>query len=366
MYSTTRTIRRRRRSQARVSSRPGTRAARREPHNWARVCSGSAMVFRIRKGLLAALVLSLTALPAHAEITFAEERQVALWVLRRGGQVMVDGVENPCGDPLDLPDRDFRIVMVDLHGTVIEPKQLQEIQKLEHVRELYVPARVWSPVSDVKATFADESFQYYQGMKQLERFHAGLTTLAWLDIGDEGVKRMAPLTQLKHLRLNNTTIKDPKCFEALVNLESLDLGDAYVLDSSLAPLANMKNLRRLNLLGTLITDDGLKHLRELTAMEDLDLYGVRVTDSGVESLRKLTALRRLNLLGAQITDASAGILSSFTELRELNLYRSRITNAGLAKLHSLRNLELLDLRYSGVTGAGVQAFETALPKCKVT
>ena len=127
-------------------------------------------------------------------------------------------------------------------------------------------------------------------MKQLETFSAGLTTLAWLDIGDEGVKRLAPLTQLKHLRLNNTTIKDPKCFEALVNLESLDLGDAYVLDYSLAPLANMKKLKRLNLLGTLVTDDGLKYLRDLTDMEDLDLYGVKITDAGVEHLRKMTGL----------------------------------------------------------------------------
>src|SRR5712671_2127129 len=107
-----------------------------------------------------------------------------------------------------------------MHGSVIEPKQLQEIRKLEHVRELYVPARVWSPVSDVKAPFSDESFQYYQGMKQLEVFSAGLTTLAWLDIGDEGVKRLVPLSQLKHLRPNNTTIKDPGCFEALVKKAS--------------------------------------------------------------------------------------------------------------------------------------------------
>src|SRR6266849_4901594 len=312
--------------------------------------------------LATAIVAGLSTMQVQAEITSAEEREIAVWILRLGGQVMIDGVDRPIGDPFDLPDRDFRIVVVDMHGTVTEPKDLEPLKKLASVRELYIPARVWSPVSDVKAPLADESFAFYQGMSKLEKFHAGLTTLAWLDIGDEGVKRMAPLTQLKHLRLNNTTIKDPKCFEALVNLESLDLGDAYVLDSSLAPLANMKNLRRLNLLGTLITDDGLKHLRELTAMEDLDLYGVRVTDAGVESLRKLTALRRLNLLGAQITDASAGIISSFTELRELNLYRSRITNAGLAKLHSLRNLELLDLRYSGVTGAGVQALQTALPK----
>src|SRR5947208_8341877 len=319
------------------------------------------------KTALLGVLLGATLMAAAAvEIAPAEERDVALWILRRGGQVMVDGVANPISDPFNLPDRDFRIVMVDMHGTVIEPKQLEAIGKLEHVRELYVPGRVWSPVSDVKAPFSDESFQYYQGMKQLETFSAGLTTLAWLDIGDEGVKRLAPLTQLKHLRLNNTTIKDPACFQALVNLESLDLGDSYVLDDSLSPLANMKDLRRLNLLGTLVTDEGLKHLRELTRLEDLDLYGVRVTDSGVSHLRKLTALRRLNLLGAQITDASAEILSQFRELRDLNLYRSRITDAGLAKLHSLRNLELLDLRYSGVTNAGVRALRAALPKCKVT
>src|ERR1043166_5487536 len=170
----------------------------------------------MRRPLVCGLALALLALPVLAEITFADERQIALWILRRGGQVMVEGVADPIGDPFNLPDRDFRIVTVDLHGTVIEPKQLQEIQKLEHVRELYVPARVWSPVSDVKAPFSDESFQYYQGMKRLETLSAGLPTLAWVDIGDEGVKRLAPLSQLKHLRLNNTTIKDPKCFEALV------------------------------------------------------------------------------------------------------------------------------------------------------
>src|SRR3954447_640841 len=319
----------------------------------------------MRTAILCNLVLGLLALPVMAEISSADERQVALWILRRGGQVMVDGVDRPIADPFDLPEQDFRIVVVDLHGTVIQARQLQEISQWEHVRELYVPARVWSPVSDVKAPFSDESFQYYQGMKRLETFSAGLTTLAWLDIGDEGVKRLAPLSQLKHLRLNNTTIKDPKCFEALVNLESLDLGDAYVLDSSLAPLANMKNLKRLNLLGTLITDDGLKYLRDLTSMEDLDLYGVKVTDAGVEHLRNMTALRRLNLLGGQITDASAEILARFSELRDLNLYRSRITNAGLARLQSLKKLAVLDLRYSGVMSAGVQAFRAAVPECKI-
>src|SRR5918994_2377046 len=202
------------------------------------------------KEALAVLLVFITNVSfAFAEITPAEERDIARWIIRKGGQVMVTGVSQPIGDPFELPSGDFRILVVDMHGTITEPKELEPLSKLTHVRELYVPARVWSPVSDVKAPFADESFQYYQQMKQLEKFHAGLTTLAWLDIGDEGVKRLTTLTQLRHLRLNNTTIKDPKCFEGLVNLESLDRGDAYVLGHSLAPLAKMTKLRRLDLLG---------------------------------------------------------------------------------------------------------------------
>src|SRR5579863_7600541 len=318
---------------------------------------------KIGWGVALALLLAFT---LAAEITPREERDIALWIIRLGGSVMVDGIDHPIADPFDLPERDFRILVVDMHGTITEPKGLERLSKLSQVRELYVPARVWSPVSDVKAPFADESFQYYTGMNKLEKFQAGLTTLAWLDIGDEGVKRMAPLTQLKDLRVALTTIKDPKCFEALVNLESLDLNDTYVRDSSLAPLAAMKNLRHLTLVGTLVTDDSLKYVRDLTKLEELDLYGVKITDDGVEHLRKLTALRKLNLLGAQITDASADILAQFTELRELNLYRSRITNAGLDKLRRLPHLQVLDLRYSAVTDAGVDAIRTALPKCRVS
>ena len=112
-----------------------------------------------------------------AEITPAEERDIARWIIRLGGQVIVTGNEQPIGDPFDLPAGDFRIFVVDMHGTITEPKQLEPLSKLTHVRELYIPARVWSPVSDVKAPFADESFQYYQGMKELESFMRALPPL---------------------------------------------------------------------------------------------------------------------------------------------------------------------------------------------
>ena len=61
-------------------------------------------------------------LPLVAQTTFSEERQIALWVLRLGGQVMVTGVDTPIADPFNLPSGDFRIVMVDMHGTITDPR----------------------------------------------------------------------------------------------------------------------------------------------------------------------------------------------------------------------------------------------------
>lgn len=40
----------------------------------------------MRRAILCGLVLAFLAVPLIAEISFAEERQVALWVLRRGGR----------------------------------------------------------------------------------------------------------------------------------------------------------------------------------------------------------------------------------------------------------------------------------------
>src|ERR1051326_9006458 len=252
-----------------------------------------------------------------------------------------------------------------MHRTLADPKDLEPLRHLTGLRELFIPARVWSPVSDVKAPYSDEMFDFFSGMKQLERFQAGLTTLAWLDLWDAGLVRMAPLAQLKDLRVSLSTMKDPKSLTPFVNLEYLDLSDTYVTDQTMTALAGMKNLRRLTLLGTLVTDEGIKYLQDLTQLEVLDLYGVKITDKGLQYLRKLTNLKELNLLRAQSTHESAAILSQFRELRALNLYRSRLTNAGMAQFQQLPHLESLDLRYTGVNRSGVEALRAARPDCKI-
>src|SRR5204862_7676302 len=135
-------------------------------------------------------------------------RQVALWVLREGGRVRLEGGEEYISDPFELPAGDLRIIGVDMHGTITDPKELGSLSTLTEVRELFLPARIWSPVSDVKAPYSDEMFDFFRSMKKLERFQAGLTTLAWLDLWDTGRQRMAPPAPLKDPRIEGSTMKD--------------------------------------------------------------------------------------------------------------------------------------------------------------
>ena len=95
------------------------------------------------------------------------------------------------GDPFDLPRQAVRIVGVDLHGTVVDPKDLEPLGKLRELREVHLPARVWSPTFDIKSPFADEMFDFFANSKKLLKFEAGLTTLAYLRLGEAGLKRLA-------------------------------------------------------------------------------------------------------------------------------------------------------------------------------
>jgi hypothetical protein len=153
-----------------------------------------------------------------------------------------------------------------MHGTLASPKDLEPLSKLTELRDVNLPARVWTPASGVKSNYADEMFDYLANSKKLRKFEAGLTPSASLRLDEGGLKRLAGLTQLSGLRVSLVTIKDPATLAPFVNMETLDLNDAYVTDDIMPGLVGMKKLRRLTMVGTLITDEGLKYLQDLTAL----------------------------------------------------------------------------------------------------
>src|SRR4051794_21109410 len=98
------------------------------------------------------LILCIVALQAGIAADLpSDDREVALWVLRKGGRVRVNGGTAYIADPFELPDGPFRIIGADMHGTLIDPKEMEPLSRLPELREALLPARVWSPTFDIKS-----------------------------------------------------------------------------------------------------------------------------------------------------------------------------------------------------------------------
>jgi Gluconolactonase len=300
---------------------------------------------------------------APGRITAGSERQAAEWIIGQGGRVMLDDGRRPISKLAELPSTEFRITGVDLMGTIIEPKQLEQISGLRHVKELYLPGASWTPGSGSKLD-ANDALKYLAGMKHLERLQFSLHFLPYFNVTDAAFQYISGLTQLQELRCSQCRLRKGG-LTPYTNLHSLDLSYSTFGDESMASVEGMHHLKRLNLRDTLVTDKGLQYIAGLTQLEELDLYGTRVTDQGIAHLKNLTGLRKLNISGAPITDESLPVLAGMSKLRELNMYRSRITNSGLAMLSKLTELKMVDLRYSRVTASGIETFRAAVPACDV-
>src|SRR5258707_3564345 len=98
----------------------------------------------------------------------ATERDAASWVVPQGGRVLLDGNRTPLRDLSELPLGEFHITGVDLTNTLIEPEKLEKISGLVGLRELDLPASMWTPFSDSPLD-ANESLKYLAGLKNIER-----------------------------------------------------------------------------------------------------------------------------------------------------------------------------------------------------
>ena len=291
------------------------------------------------------------------------EREAAQWVLRKGGSVTLDGQPEPVSRVPDLPEGEVRIHVVDLTGAQLQPEDLKNLAGLSALRELYLPAHMWTPGAGSRLD-GNESLAHLKGLYSLRKLQLSIHFLTNINIQDKGMAHLAPLTGLEELRLAQTRVNG-KSLAPFVNLKALDLSYSTLDDEGMKSLEGMRKLERLLLRDTLVSDTGIASIEKLTDLVDLDLHGTRITDAGMQRLRGLTRLRRLNLLGAAVTDAGLDALAGMTAMQDLNLYRTQITNAGLARLGHMKNLVALDVRYSRVSNAGVEALRAKAPHAKI-
>jgi hypothetical protein len=95
------------------------------------------------------------------------ERDIAVWVLRQGGRVILADHRRPINDVLQLPVGEVRIIGVDLVGTLIVPEDLEKLSRLAHLKELYLPGPIWNPGAGSRLD-ANEQLKHLAGLKTLE------------------------------------------------------------------------------------------------------------------------------------------------------------------------------------------------------
>src|SRR4051794_40732467 len=82
---------------------------------------------------------------AAAMASAANEREVAEWVLRWEGQVVLEGSRKPLTDVSQIPAGEIHIAGIDLTGAVMRPLELKKLEGLPNLRELYLPGPIWNP-----------------------------------------------------------------------------------------------------------------------------------------------------------------------------------------------------------------------------
>jgi Leucine-rich repeat (LRR) protein len=295
----------------------------------------------------------------------ASDRIWAEWMLRMGGAVVLEGQQKLIADLADLPTTDFRIHTLNFTGITMYGASLQDelrhLPPLPHLKELYINGRLWY---DQPAPRLADTIGLFASSTELEKLVLSRPVQTYIPMNDAALKQLAPLKNLKELRVRQT--RSPGLELSAFPLTHLDLN--YVVafgDDGMSRLKNMSTLTELYVRGTSITDEGLKNLAGLTNLVELDLADDNLSDAGLSALGGLTKLRKLSLQGADVTDAGLDVLRNMPELQELSLYRTKVSNAGLAKLSALKNLRAVDLRYSRATGAGVRELMSSLPNADV-
>ena len=157
-----------------------------------------------------------------------------------------------------------------LHAT---DKGIVNIQGLEFAVNLTELDLVRNPIKDISPL---------QGLMNLTHLGLGAT-----NISDSDLSPLASLTSLRYLDLGDNQISDLSPLSALTSLRYLNLGDNQISD--LSPLSALIDLRYLSLISNPLSDLG--PLSNLTNLEELEIAYCKVSD--VSPLAGLVNLRVL-------------------------------------------------------------------------
>jgi hypothetical protein len=173
--------------------------------------------------------------------------------------------------------------------------------------------------------------------------HVTQLTLRGPFFTDKSLRQIAPLRELKRLRLEDTQVTAAgfKELQFPSQLEYLLLTGATIDDSTLSCLTGFPNLKRLDLIQTNLTGSGLARLKTLRHLDHVCLANNGLSNASMRDIGQIESLIQIEITEDRIDDSGIALLGSLNELFRLELYCSKITGKGLATLAQMPNLEVL-------------------------
>jgi internalin A len=236
---------------------------------------------------------------------------------------------------------------VDLSGTKAGDDDLKDIAALVELRRL--------DLTDTKIT--DLAISHILKLGSLSTL--SLTNTA---VGNQGLLYINNMTSLRVLLLGGTKVTD-QGLERLhyMNLESLHLSsNRNITDAGLVSVGRLPRLETLRISNTQVRRD-FGHLAWPMKLLVLDLGDTSVDDTGLQQLEGCTRLSTLNLSGTNVTDSGMDDLRRIAALEILYLRGLPVSDAGLMKLGNLCKLKRIYIKGTNVTPIGVAAFKKAHP-----
>jgi len=128
-----------------------------------------AFLFTSEKYIMFQIVILFSLLSTLAQA--ATPREIAECAIRWEGRVTLEGNRQRVTDVSQLPADGFEIVGIDLTGAVMRPAELEKLNGLVTLRELYLPGPIWNPGGGNED--ANEVFKIIGGLKHLQKLYVG-------------------------------------------------------------------------------------------------------------------------------------------------------------------------------------------------
>jgi hypothetical protein len=267
-------------------------------------------------------------------------RAAANYLVSSGGAfvAMKSGVMTQVTREEHIPAGKFDITEIhfDRWGSVLPQPTDEEFQALHGLRDL---VRVW--VRTPEAKLSDAAFACLEGNDGL------------LFVNLEGAPAVTDAV-LQHLR----------------GAKKLQfLGVQYApgfTGKGLEKMPFLEGLTGVDFLASGMNDEGVKTLSDCKQLQSVRISGGTATDAAFATLGGLKNLNNLDVSNTAFGDAAAAAFAGHRNLNTIQVANTPLTDEGLSKLQGIKSLTALVLSGSKVSVEAAEAFQKAMPQCKVT